>query len=134
MRRRTLVAGALLGAAATPGPSVSRHHHARQPGPVLRLVQRSGEQQLDVPGRFGQCTTDYVGDRTADGRAFHVRKNSPGSWEKTEIPVALNSSQRTKLVLDKYDNATHVTGSVPLGGDGNVKAGPPPLVFLEVPA
>ncbi|MFJ9560975.1 BNR repeat-containing protein [Streptomyces fuscichromogenes] len=58
-----------------------------------------------VPGRFGQCTTNYVSDRTANGRAFHLRKNSAGSWQKTEIPVALNSSQRTKLVLDKYDNA-----------------------------
>ncbi|MFF4112818.1 BNR repeat-containing protein [Streptomyces sp. NPDC001714] len=58
-----------------------------------------------VPGRFGQCTTNYVGDRTANGRAFHLRKNSAGTWQKTEIPVALNSSQRTKLVLDKYDNA-----------------------------
>lgn len=58
-----------------------------------------------VPGRFGQCTTDYVTDRTANGRAFHVRKNSSGTWTKTEIPIALNSSQRTRLVLDKYDNA-----------------------------
>ncbi|MEU9395102.1 BNR repeat-containing protein [Streptomyces sp. NPDC048324] len=58
-----------------------------------------------VPGRFGQCTTNYVADRTADGRAFHVRKNASGGWQKTEIPVPLNSSQRTKLVLDKYDNA-----------------------------
>ncbi|MFE9878760.1 BNR repeat-containing protein [Streptomyces sp. NPDC005784] len=58
-----------------------------------------------VPGRFGQCTTDYVTDRTANGRAFHLRKNSSGGWTKTEIPVALNSSQRTKLVLDRYDNA-----------------------------
>ena len=58
-----------------------------------------------VPGRFGQCTTNYVTDRTANGRAFHVRKNSSGTWQKTEIPVPLNSSQRTKLVLDKYDNA-----------------------------
>ncbi|MFJ9905515.1 BNR repeat-containing protein [Streptomyces sp. NPDC101152] len=58
-----------------------------------------------VPGRFGQCTTNYVADRTAGGRAFHVRKNSSGTWTKTEIPVALNSSQRTKLVLDRYDNA-----------------------------
>ncbi|MFJ3669280.1 BNR repeat-containing protein [Streptomyces sp. NPDC090106] len=58
-----------------------------------------------VPGRFGQCTTNYVSDRTANGRAFHVRKNSSGTWQKTEIPVALNSSQRTRLVLDKYDNA-----------------------------
>ncbi|WP_458249162.1 BNR repeat-containing protein [Streptomyces sp. MAI_2237] len=58
-----------------------------------------------VPGRFGQCTTNYVADRTADGRAFHVRKNASGGWQKTEIPVPLGSSQRTKLVLDKYDNA-----------------------------
>jgi hypothetical protein len=58
-----------------------------------------------VPGRFGQCTTDYVADRTAHGRAFHLRRTAAGSWQKTEIPVPLNSSQRTKLVLDKYDNA-----------------------------
>ena len=58
-----------------------------------------------VPGRFGQCTTNYVADRTANGRAFHLRRNASGSWQKTEIPVPLNSSQRTKLVVDKYDNA-----------------------------
>ncbi|GAV42415.1 BNR repeat-containing protein [Streptomyces acidiscabies] len=58
-----------------------------------------------VPGRFGQCTTNYVTDRTANGRAFHLRKNSSGAWQKTEIPVPLNSSQRTKLLLDKYGNA-----------------------------
>ncbi|MGW2486032.1 BNR repeat-containing protein [Streptomyces sp. NPDC001606] len=58
-----------------------------------------------VPGRFGRFTTDYVADRTANGRAFHLRKNASGGWTKTEIPVPLNSSQRTKLVLDKYDNA-----------------------------
>ncbi len=28
-----------------------------------------------------------------------------GTWQKTELPVAPGSSQRTKLVLDKYDNA-----------------------------
>lgn len=58
-----------------------------------------------VPGRFGQCTTNYVTDRTNNGRAFHLRKNAPGNWTKTEIPIALGSSQRTKLILDKYDNA-----------------------------
>ncbi|MEU6665557.1 BNR repeat-containing protein [Streptomyces sp. NPDC046727] len=58
-----------------------------------------------VPGRFGQCTTDYVADRTAHGRAFHLRKNASGGWQKTEIPVPLGSSQRTRLVLDRYDNA-----------------------------
>jgi hypothetical protein len=59
-----------------------------------------------VPGRFGQCTTNYVSNRTANGRAFHVRKDiDTGAWRKNEIPVPLNSSQRTKLVMDKYDNA-----------------------------
>ncbi len=58
-----------------------------------------------VPGRFGQCTTGYVADRTAHGRAFHLRKDASGEWRKTEIPVPLNSSQRTRLVLDRYDNA-----------------------------
>ncbi|MFM9443001.1 BNR repeat-containing protein [Streptomyces acidiscabies] len=58
-----------------------------------------------VPGRFGQCTTNYVTDRTANGRAFHLRKNASGTWQKTEIPVPLGSSQRTKLLLDKYGNA-----------------------------
>ncbi|MCX4238043.1 BNR repeat-containing protein [Streptomyces ortus] len=58
-----------------------------------------------VPGRFGQCTTNYVADRTANGRAFHVRRTATGTWRKTEIPLALNSSQRTRLVLDRYDNA-----------------------------
>ncbi|CAL9350295.1 BNR repeat-containing protein [Streptomyces sp. enrichment culture] len=58
-----------------------------------------------VPGRFGQCTTDYVADRTANGRAFHVRRTAAGGRRKTEIPVPLNSSRRTRLVLDRYDNA-----------------------------
>jgi hypothetical protein len=58
-----------------------------------------------VPGRFGQCTTNYVADRTAGGRAFLVRRSASGPWTKTEIPVPLNSSQRTKLVMDKYNNA-----------------------------
>ncbi|MFD9040646.1 BNR repeat-containing protein [Streptomyces bottropensis] len=58
-----------------------------------------------VPGRFGQCTTNYVANRTANGRAFLVRKSASGAWAKTEIPVPLNSSQRTKLVMDKYNNA-----------------------------
>ncbi|RDG38371.1 BNR repeat-containing protein [Streptomyces corynorhini] len=58
-----------------------------------------------VPGRFGQCTTGYAADRTAHGRAFHLVSNAAGDWKKTEIPVPLDSSQRTRLVLDKYDNA-----------------------------
>lgn len=58
-----------------------------------------------VPGRFGQCVTDYVAGRTAYARPFHVWKDSAGAWHKTEVPVAMNSTQRSQLVLDAYDNA-----------------------------
>ncbi|MEU2060542.1 BNR repeat-containing protein [Streptomyces sp. NPDC013455] len=58
-----------------------------------------------VPGRSGRCTTDHVADRTAHARAFHLRKTASGGWRKTEIPVPLGTSRRTKLVLDRYDNA-----------------------------
>ncbi|MET8942729.1 BNR repeat-containing protein [Streptomyces sp. NPDC004542] len=58
-----------------------------------------------VPGRFGQCITDYVAGRTAYARPFHVWKDSAGAWHKTEVPFAMNSSQRSQLVLDAYDNA-----------------------------
>ncbi|MCE0446555.1 BNR repeat-containing protein [Streptomyces tricolor] len=73
-----------------------------------------------VPGRFGRCTTGYVADRTAHGRAFHLRKNASGGWQKTEIPVPLGSSQRTKLVLDRYDNAYAV---LPFGRIAAASAG-----------
>ncbi|PGH51710.1 BNR repeat-containing protein [Streptomyces sp. Ru87] len=58
-----------------------------------------------VPGRFGQCSGDYVRDREANGRAFHVYRDDAGDWHKTEIPVPLGSSQRTKLAFDRHDNA-----------------------------
>jgi hypothetical protein len=58
-----------------------------------------------VPGRFGQCVTDYVAGRTKNARPFHIHKDSSGAWHKTEIPVAMNSSQRSQLVLDAFDNA-----------------------------
>ncbi|WP_306187216.1 MULTISPECIES: BNR repeat-containing protein [unclassified Streptomyces] len=58
-----------------------------------------------VPVRLGPRTGDHVTERTAHGRAFHLRKDAAGSWLKTEIPVPLGSSGRTKLVLDRHDNA-----------------------------
>jgi hypothetical protein len=58
-----------------------------------------------VPGRFGQCVTDYVAGRTAHGYPFHLRRDAAGAWHKTEIPVPLRSSQRGQLVLDAHDNA-----------------------------
>ncbi|NGO73271.1 BNR repeat-containing protein [Streptomyces boncukensis] len=58
-----------------------------------------------VPGRFGQCTTDYSADRTANGRTFHMYRDVSGRWHKTEIPEPPNSTQRTRLAFDRYDNA-----------------------------
>ncbi|GAA2119224.1 BNR repeat-containing protein [Streptomyces synnematoformans] len=58
-----------------------------------------------VPGRFGQCVTDYVAGRKAHARAFHVHRDDAGRWHKTEIDVPLASSQRSKLAFDRYDNA-----------------------------
>ncbi|MFW6693299.1 BNR repeat-containing protein [Streptomyces sp. MAR4 CNX-425] len=58
-----------------------------------------------VPGRFGQCATDYVADRKAHARVFHVHRDDAGRWHKTEIDVPPASSQRSKLAFDRYDNA-----------------------------
>ncbi|MEO3750436.1 BNR repeat-containing protein [Streptomyces sp. B6B3] len=58
-----------------------------------------------VPGRFGQCVTDYVAGRIAYARPFHVWRNASGTWQKTEVPFAMNSSQRSQLLLDASDNA-----------------------------
>lgn len=58
-----------------------------------------------VPGRFGQCVTDYVAGRVAHGRPFHVWQDASGAWHKTELPFPLRSSQRCQLLLDAFDNA-----------------------------
>ncbi|MFC6015904.1 BNR repeat-containing protein [Plantactinospora solaniradicis] len=58
-----------------------------------------------VPGRFTSCVTSYASARRANGRAFHLLRNSSGVWRKVEIPVALNATGRSQLVLDAADNA-----------------------------
>ncbi|MFD0201700.1 MULTISPECIES: BNR repeat-containing protein [Saccharothrix] len=58
-----------------------------------------------VPGRFTQCVSNYAQQRTQYGRTFHVVRNANGTWTKREVPVAPGSTQRTKLVFDRADNA-----------------------------
>jgi hypothetical protein len=58
-----------------------------------------------VPVRLGPRTGDYVTERVRHARAHHLRKDASGHWLKTEIPIPLASSRRTRLVLDRYDNA-----------------------------
>jgi hypothetical protein len=58
-----------------------------------------------VPGRFTQCVSNYVAQRRSSGRAFHLTRNAQGQWRKIEIPVALNATGRSQIVLDGSDNA-----------------------------
>jgi len=58
-----------------------------------------------VPGRFTQCVSNYVAQRRSSGRAFHLTRNAQGQWTKIEIPVALNATGRSQIVLDAADNA-----------------------------
>ncbi len=58
-----------------------------------------------VPGRFTQCVTNYQADRQRNGRTFFLSRAADGSWSKVEIPVPSGSTQRSKLVFDRSDNA-----------------------------
>ncbi|MGW4115388.1 BNR repeat-containing protein [Actinosynnema sp. NPDC004786] len=58
-----------------------------------------------VPGRFTQCVSNYAQQRAQYGRTFHVVRDADGTWTKREVPVPPGSTQRTKLVFDRDDNA-----------------------------
>ena len=58
-----------------------------------------------VPGRFTQCVTDYQADRQRYGHTFLLSRAGNGIWSKVEIPVQSGSTQRSKLVFDRHDNA-----------------------------
>ncbi|MEU7786569.1 BNR repeat-containing protein [Amycolatopsis sp. NPDC049159] len=58
-----------------------------------------------VPGRFTQCVTNYSAQRKQYGRTFFLSRAADGGWTKREVPVAPESTQRTKLVFDRADNA-----------------------------
>ena len=58
-----------------------------------------------VPGRFTQCVTNYETDREQYGRTFFLTRSASGTWSKVEIPVPSGSTQRSKLVFDRSDNA-----------------------------
>ncbi|MFS8097580.1 BNR repeat-containing protein [Lentzea alba] len=58
-----------------------------------------------VPGRFTQCVSNYAQQRAQYGRTFHVFRGADGKWTKMEVPIPPNHTQRTKIVLDRNDNA-----------------------------
>jgi hypothetical protein len=58
-----------------------------------------------VPGRFTQCVSNYAQQRAQYGRTFHVFRAADGKWTKMEVPIPPNHTQRTKIVLDRNDNA-----------------------------
>ena len=57
-----------------------------------------------VPERFTRCVSDYSAQRARHARTFHITRVD-GAWTKREVPVPPGSTQRTKLVLDRADNA-----------------------------
>ncbi|GAA3465384.1 BNR repeat-containing protein [Saccharothrix longispora] len=57
-----------------------------------------------VPERLLPRVSDYPAQRARHGRTFHLTRTD-GGWTKHEVPVPPNSTQRTKLVLDRSDNA-----------------------------
>ncbi|MET0132690.1 MAG: BNR repeat-containing protein, partial [Kibdelosporangium sp.] len=58
-----------------------------------------------VPGRFTQCVESYAAQRKQYARAFHLARGTDGKWTKREVPFALNSTGRTRIVFDNQDNA-----------------------------
>jgi hypothetical protein len=73
-----------------------------------QAIDSTGNPQVIVsyvPGRFTQCVSNYVAQRRSFGRAFHLTRNAAGQWRKIEIPVALNATGRSQIVLDAADNA-----------------------------
>ncbi|MGW6445258.1 BNR-4 repeat-containing protein [Lentzea sp. NPDC055074] len=58
-----------------------------------------------VPGRFTQCVSNYAAQRAQYGRTFHVFRRADGTWAKREVPIPPNHTQRTRIVLDRDDNA-----------------------------
>ncbi|MCE6994998.1 BNR repeat-containing protein [Saccharothrix sp. S26] len=57
-----------------------------------------------VPERLVPRVSDYAAQRARHARTFHLTRVD-GTWTKREIPVPPNSTQRTRLVLDRADNA-----------------------------
>lgn len=73
-----------------------------------QAVDSAGEPHVIesyVPESAKPCVTDYVADRTAYGRDYHLYRDSSGRWHKTQIPVPLNATGRSKIVFDRDDNA-----------------------------
>ncbi|WP_236543176.1 BNR repeat-containing protein [Spiractinospora alimapuensis] len=57
------------------------------------------------PGRFGHCSTDFVGDREDNGRVFHLWRGPDDTWRKTELPEPLAAFGRSQLVMTPDDTA-----------------------------
>lgn len=57
-----------------------------------------------IPGRFGQCVSNYQRDRTNNGYAFHTYRSTNGTFTKIEIPFPIQAVGRSQIAMDKSDN------------------------------
>ncbi|GAB3981431.1 BNR repeat-containing protein [Actinoallomurus acanthiterrae] len=76
-----------------------------QEGQAVDSAGRPHVIESYVPEESKSCVTNYVADRTAYGRDYHLWRDSSGAWHKTQIPVPLNATGRSKIVFDRGDNA-----------------------------
>ncbi|MFI6512291.1 BNR repeat-containing protein [Streptosporangium sp. NPDC050855] len=58
-----------------------------------------------VPLRFTRCVSDFAAQRRTHGRVFHLSLRADGRWRKRELPEPLDDHGRSRLVLDRNDDA-----------------------------
>ncbi|RKS09044.1 putative BNR repeat neuraminidase [Nocardiopsis sp. Huas11] len=96
--------------------SVDTPGHVVDPLPLNYALMNQESQAVDGegnphilisyrPGRFGHCSTDFVGDRRSQGYVFHLHQDDAGQWHKVEIPEPLQAFGRSRLVMTDEDTA-----------------------------
>jgi hypothetical protein len=109
-------AGQQVGAIGSAPVSIDAPGHVVDPLGVDRGLMNQESQAIDsggqphviisyVPEEAKPCVTSYQADRTAFGRTFHLFRDRDGGWHKTQLPEPLNAVGRSRIVLDRDDNA-----------------------------
>ncbi|MEW2283976.1 hypothetical protein [Streptomyces sp. NPDC047841] len=93
-----------------PGEGTGTHtaEHGAGTAPFTGSAGRPQSAIGRVTDRSGRRGTHDGAGRSAHGRALHLCETASAGRRTTGTPVPLRSGQRTKFVLDRYDNACAV--------------------------
>ncbi|NUT46091.1 MAG: Tat pathway signal sequence domain protein [Saccharothrix sp.] len=69
-----------------------------------QAVDSTGTPHVVISYVPDRRVSDYAADRARHARTFHLTRSDEG-WTKREVPIRPRSTQRTKLVFDRADNA-----------------------------